>query len=102
MNNFESLLQDALYAYDNYTNSKTCSKQTYKAQADECWSTQNGLIAAIEAAINAKQAEIDLLMLEFCPERMTEEQIAEWEAHQVPCDDDTYNEVCAKLGLPTR
>lgn len=30
----------------------------------------------------AKQAEIDRLMLEFCPDEMTAEQKAEWAAHQ--------------------
>lgn len=30
-----------------------------------------------------KQAEIDRLMLEFCPEEMTPEQIEEWRKHQV-------------------
>ena len=30
------------------------------------------------------QAKIDALMLEYCPDEMTEEQIAEWEKHQKP------------------
>jgi len=34
----------------------------------------------------AQQAEIDRLMLEFCPLEMTEEQIANWAKHQVPVD----------------
>lgn len=29
-----------------------------------------------------KQAKIDALMLEYCPDEMTPEQIAEWERHQ--------------------
>ena len=34
------------------------------------------------------QARIDALMLEYCPDEMTPEQIAEWERHQraVPND----------------
>lgn len=36
---------------------------------------------------NAKQAKIDALMLEYCPDEMTPEQIAEWEAHQKPSPD---------------
>ena len=32
--------------------------------------------------INHLQAKIDQLMLEYCPEEMTEEQIAEWGKHQ--------------------
>lgn len=32
----------------------------------------------------SKQAKIDELMLEFCPDEMTDEQITEWAKHQVP------------------
>ena len=34
----------------------------------------------------AKQAKIDELMLEYCPNEMTPEQIKNWEAHQVKSD----------------
>lgn len=37
---------------------------------------------ALQKTIQAKQAEIDRLMLEFCPDEMTPEQMAEWERHQ--------------------
>ena len=37
-----------------------------------------------KADASAKQAEIDRLMLEFCPDEMTPEQIEEWGKHQVP------------------
>ncbi len=30
------------------------------------------------------QAKVDSLMLEYCPEEMTREQIKEWKRHQVP------------------
>ena len=40
--------------------------------------------AELEAALNAKQAEIDRLMLEYCPDEMTIEQVKEWERHQRP------------------
>ena len=36
-----------------------------------------------EAKNAAKQARIDALMLEYCPEEMTEEQTARWKKHQV-------------------
>ncbi len=39
----------------------------------------NGLISMIEA----KQARIDELMLEYCRDEMTVEQLANWVAHQV-------------------
>jgi len=34
------------------------------------------------AEVNAKQAQIDELMWEYCPDDMTSEQIAEYEKHQ--------------------
>jgi hypothetical protein len=39
----------------------------------------NGLVRTIEA----KQAKIDELMLEYCRDEMTVEQLANWAAHQV-------------------
>ena len=38
------------------------------------------------ARIDHMQAKIDSLMLEFCPEDVTEEQLAEWARHQRPVD----------------
>lgn len=38
----------------------------------------------LRRALGAKQAEIDRLMLEYCPSEMTPEQIAEWGANQKP------------------
>ena len=38
----------------------------------------------LQAAVAEKQAIIDRLMLEFCPDEMTPEQIEEWKRHQVP------------------
>lgn len=37
--------------------------------------------------IAAKQAKIDRLMWEYCPQEMTLEQVANWEAHQQPWSD---------------
>jgi len=34
--------------------------------------------------INLLQAKIDMLMIEFCPEEMTQEQKHNWASHQVP------------------
>lgn len=31
----------------------------------------------------SKQATIDMLMLEYCPDEMTEEQVEEWKKHQI-------------------
>ena len=32
--------------------------------------------------IDSKQAKIDALMFEFCPDEMTDKQLSEWEKHQ--------------------
>lgn len=42
--------------------------------------------AAWQAAWHSQQAEIDRLMLEFCPNEMTPEQVAEWAKHQQPVE----------------
>lgn len=38
----------------------------------------------LEAQLAAKQAKIDSLMLEYCPDEITSEQTAEWANHQRP------------------
>ena len=40
-------------------------------------------LLTLEAKVEAKQASIDELMLEYCPDEMTEGQIKNWEKHQV-------------------
>lgn len=41
------------------------------------------LINQLRAEVADKQATIDRLMLEYCPDEMTQEQMKEWEAHLV-------------------
>ena len=40
----------------------------------------------LKSDLASNQAKIDELMLEFCPERMTEAQKENWVKHQVPAD----------------
>jgi hypothetical protein len=42
----------------------------------------------LERELAAKQAEIDRLMFEFCPDEMTEQQLTNWAAHIKPVSDD--------------
>jgi len=42
----------------------------------------HNMFCAYKAAYNAQQAEIDRLMLEFCPSEMTAEQMETWKKHQ--------------------
>lgn len=41
-----------------------------------------GYAAGERAGEARQQAKIDALMLEFCPDEMTPEQLTRWEAHQ--------------------
>lgn len=41
--------------------------------------------------MQALQAKIDALMLEYCPQEMTEAQLAEWASHQRPVLDSRLN-----------
>lgn len=41
-------------------------------------------IDRLRAEVEAKQARIDALMLEHCPDEMTQEQTDNWKAHQRP------------------
>lgn len=43
-------------------------------------------IELLQAELAYKQAQIDRLMLEYCPDEMTSEQIAEWGRNQRPVD----------------
>jgi len=37
--------------------------------------------------LDAKQAEVDALMLEYCPSEMSQEQLDNWAAHQRPVEE---------------
>lgn len=67
-----------------------------KLRADfESWAKSAGISTAgyipwqaYQAAHNAQQAIIDRLMLEWCPDEMSKEQMAAWESAQRRCGDD--------------
>ncbi len=40
----------------------------------------------LQQIVEQQQAQIDELMLEFCPEKMSEKQKENWAKHQVPAD----------------
>lgn len=44
-------------------------------------------IGELTRKIDALQATIDALMLEYCPEDMTPEQFENWKQHQRPSND---------------
>jgi hypothetical protein len=57
------------------------------------------LEATIELArlLGAAQAKIDELMLEYCSDEMTADQIANWERHQVPVTEEEMDELAKAL-----
>lgn len=55
--------------------------------ADHDWKEMYERAKKAEAELAALQARIDALMLEFCPEDMTEEQVAAWSARQRVVDE---------------
>jgi hypothetical protein len=68
----EDLRSKLLMAYEaNWKASEELAEWRFTNKVDE-----------LERLVNAKQAEIDRLMLEFCPDEMTPEQLATCEASQ--------------------
>lgn len=64
------------YRIANALNAVTVDSQATAAPVEE-----TATVASLKAALEAKQAKIDALMLEFCPDEMTAEQVANWAAH---------------------
>lgn len=60
----------------------------YLLSRDKAWADIDSLkeqqLARYDAEISYLQYRIDELMLEYCPNEMTEEQLANWAAHQRP------------------
>ncbi len=74
-------LADQLNMYFVSMNSIPIERATIKTTE---W---QALYTALMAELDAQQAKIDALMLEFCPEDMTPEQLAEWGRHQRPVEE---------------
>ena len=61
-----------------YLNPRDCEHGCRRGSCEICDYEQE--IASLNKIIAAKQAKIDALMLEYCPEDMTAEQLANYEA----------------------
>ncbi len=44
-------------------------------------------VLELRQQLAAKQAEVDALMLEYCPSEMSQEQLDNWAAHQRPVEE---------------
>ncbi len=62
-------------------------------QVDFCWHSYQ----AVRQQLAAKQAEVDALMLEYCPSEMSQEQLDTWAAHQRPSEWKTNDELRQQL-----
>ncbi len=60
----------------------SCSLLTVLQSYEETLPTAERLREILEADIARLQAKIDALMLEYCPDEMTPQQIANYESHQ--------------------
>jgi len=55
-------------------------------------------VAELKLEVAAKQARIDELMLEYCPDEMPQEQLDNWSNHQVPADPQPIIDMCSSRG----
>lgn len=51
---------------------------------DGCRHDHDDEVSRLRREVASKQAQIDSLMLEYCPDEMTDEQMGNWERHQIP------------------
>ena len=65
------------------------ANRTYLFTMHELTAYSEALRAKDKAYIDSLQAKIDRLMLEFCPNEMTPEQIVAWGNSQIPVDTKT-------------
>ena len=61
-----------------YPNQRDCEHGRRRGSCEICDYEQE--IASLHKIIAAKQAQIDALMLEYCPEDITAEQLADYES----------------------
>ena len=61
-----------------YSNPRDCEHGRRRGSCEICDYEQE--ITELHKTIAAKQAQIDALMLEYCPEDMTAEQLADYES----------------------
>jgi len=65
-----------------------------KSFSDAIKETYTEQISLQERRINHLQAKIDELMLEYCPDEMTEEQMENWGKHQQPSSSSSLLALC--------
>lgn len=75
-------IADALARKDAEIESLRQQLASLEQEVEQCCYGESLAFAAMRQQLSAAQAKIDELMLEYCPEEKTNEQIAEYEKHQ--------------------
>lgn len=107
---FRAMSDNAYCAYIQQMRRETCLGWEHKVQTGKFgrdnldgfmraaeWLGRHRAMAEAERMANDLQANIDALMLEYCPDEMTEAQKANWARHQKPASDAQRAEVAAAL-----
>ena len=68
-------------------------RKVFAAGYERGWDERNRQVMAL-------QAKLDEVMLEYCPDEMTDDQKAEWARHQQPVSEQEQQAIDAVLGLP--
>ena len=71
---------DVIVSHERYEHLLACEAAAQPANARAVADTAR--IVSLQRAVASKQAHIDRLMLEYCPDEMTPLQIEEWNKHQ--------------------
>ena len=66
-------------------------------RAEHHGNVMQGFAEVAARKADALQAQLDALMLEFCPDEMTDAQRENWARHQKPVSDDTQREIDSAL-----
>ncbi len=83
-----AIVKDAL-ANAYVAERKELREQKQRAESAERRASElEAKLAEAQRDAGVKQAQIDRLMLEYCPDEMTPEQLAEWGRNQKPVEDD--------------
>ena len=69
-------------------------RKVFDAGYERGWEERNRKVMAL-------QAKLDEVMLEYCPDEMTDDQKAEWARHQQPVSEQEQQAIDAVLGLPS-
>jgi hypothetical protein len=71
-----------IWVPNDLRNPKHVAWQAFQHAHKLAWNAQQAEITPLKKDVSTLQCAIDRLMLEFCPDEMTAEQVEEWGKHQ--------------------